>query len=631
MRKVKLDAVSCQATDVAMRVYQAIGSPKANEAAELLMSKQYQKLITLEVDPALYTDHNLFADDYLVVKLMSKFPHFPVTDPEQVATEAFWASEQLCKATNERIRHWRTSPEKAGTLINQVLHLAAGKIAQVLGVPRIPEIVDACGWGPGVSSSSKGCHTSVYNKFSDQPGATPDLITAGGHQLINAYPLWSAVLLQAQDEKGLAAPCSVLSAALPRVPGNAVAFVPKNAKTHRAIAVEPHLNAFLQKGIGGVMRKRLKRIKTPFGIDLDNQIPNQEMAQLGSWDNSLATVDLSAASDTISIELVRQLLPEPWFDLCDLARSKFGSLDGKWFRYHKFSSMGNGFTFELESLIFWALTHSVVSYMNSDTGWVRVFGDDIICPAECYDTLVQVLGFCGFKVNASKSFHDGPFRESCGKDFFKGSPVRPFFFKEEVKDARNVYRMANAIRRYGRLRNHNHGSDGRFRSVWNYLLSRVPKPLRLMIPDGIGDGGFISNFDEATPSALRKGTKKRKKTLHPQGANRLSNGFEGYSFVGLVEKPVKRDFHRILPGVAMMLWTTGPQSLATPNGYKWGDKVKGGIPRPYLLRLLPTREELKQLTREGAPTHGSYNLRERTTPRAQTMTVRTWPNLGPWF
>lgn len=631
MRKVKLNAVPCQTVDVASRVYKAIGSPKASEALQLLEQQRWQELIALEVNPSEYTDHNQFADDYLVVKLLSKYPHFQVADPEQVAKAAFWAAEQRCKETNQRIRHWREAPEKAGTLINRILHLAAGKIAQVLGVPRVQEIVDACGWGPGVSSSSKGCHTSVYNKFSDQPGATPDLITAGGHQLINAYPLWSAVLLRAQDEEGFSLPCSVLSAALPRVPGNAVAFVPKNAKTHRAIAVEPHLNAFLQKGIGAVMRKRLKRIKTPFGIDLDNQLPNQEMAQLGSWDNSLATVDLSAASDTVSTELVRQLLPEPWFDLCDIARSKFGSLDGEWFRYHKFSSMGNGFTFELESLIFWALTHSVVSDMNSDTGWVRVFGDDIICPSECYDTLVQVLDFCGFTVNASKSFHDGPFRESCGKDFFNGSPVRPFFFKEEVKDARNVYRMANAIRRYGRLRNHNHGSDGRFRSVWNYLLSRVPKPLRLMIPDGIGDGGFVCNFDEATPSVTRKGTKKRKKADHPQGVSRLSNGFEGFSFIGLVEKPVKRDFHRILPGVAMMLWTAGHKSSLPRYSYKWGDTAKGVIPKPYLLSLIPKRDELKQLTEEGSPTNGGYNLRERTTPRTQTMTVRTWPNLGPWF
>lgn len=620
MRKVKLDAVSCSTADVALRVYEAVDSPKALAAWMLLKYGEHQQLISLEADPADYTDHNRFADDYLVAKLMSKYPHFNVADPEQVAKATFWAAEAACKATNERIRHWRASPLTAGTMINQVFHLAAGKIAQVLGVPRLGEILEACGWGPGVSSSSKGCHTSVYNKFSDQPGATPDLITAGGHQIINAYPLWSSVLMSAQDENGLSVPCSVLSSALPSVPGNAVAFVSKNAKTHRTIAVEPHLNAFLQKGIGSVMRRRLKRIKTPFGIDLDDQVPNQELAQLGAWDNSLATVDLSAASDTISIELIRQLLPEPWFDLCDLARSKFGSLDGEWFRYHKFSSMGNGFTFELESLIFWALTHSVVSIMNSDTGWVRVFGDDIICPSECYDTLVDVLAFCGFTVNKSKSFSNSAFRESCGKDFFEGSPVRPFFFKEEVKDARNVYRMANAIRRYGRLRNHNLGSDGRFRPVWNYLLSRVPKPLRLLIPDGIGDGGFVSNFDEAAPAAL-----------FTQGIRRLPDGFEGFSFIALVEKPVKKDFQRILPGVAMMLWTTGHKSKELHHSYRWGERFSGGIPLAFLRRAIPKRDDLKQLTLEGSPTHGEYNLRDKTKPRAQTMTVRTWPNLGPWF
>jgi hypothetical protein len=35
----------------------------------------------------------------------------------------------------------------------------------------------------------------------------------------------------------------------------------------------------------------------------------------------------------------------------------------------------------------------------------------------------------GFQINQHKSFFEGPFRESCGKDFFRGFSVRPVYLK----------------------------------------------------------------------------------------------------------------------------------------------------------------------------------------------------------
>jgi hypothetical protein len=163
------------------------------------------------------------------------------------------------------------------------------------------------------------------------------------------------------------------------------------------------------------------------------------LAQIGSNDGSLATIDLSSASDTVAREVVRFLMPESWYERLDLCRSKVGELDGKWLRYEKFSSMGNGFTFELETLIFWGLAIACVRSCGLETDKVRVYGDDIIVPVDAYDFLVEVLSYCGFTTNSSKSYKSGAFRESCGKDYFNGHEVRPFFQKEYLNGVETLF------------------------------------------------------------------------------------------------------------------------------------------------------------------------------------------------
>jgi hypothetical protein len=58
-----------------------------------------------------------------------------------------------------------------------------------------------------------------------------------------------------------------------------------------------------------------------------------------------------------------------------------------------------------------------------------VFGDDIIVCREAYDLFCQFLDRLGLRVNLAKSFNQGPFRESCGHDYFKGHDVRGVYLK----------------------------------------------------------------------------------------------------------------------------------------------------------------------------------------------------------
>jgi hypothetical protein len=204
-------------------------------------------------------------------------------------------------------------------------------------------------------------------------------------------------------------------------------------------------------------------------------------------------MDLSNASDTISRNLVKLLLPGRWYDVLDDLRSKKTEFRGSWYLLEKFSSMGNGFTFELETLIFLALTLAL------DTSWddpkgphflvpgvnVFIYGDDIIAPTEYSNDLLACLEFFGMSVNKRKTFVSGPFRESCGGDFFLGRDVRPYFLKESPCEPQQLISLANGLRRLSR------GAESRSRHVnraWFSILDALPSSIRcLRGPEDLGD------------------------------------------------------------------------------------------------------------------------------------------------
>jgi len=211
----------------------------------------------------------------------------------------------------------------------------------------------------------------------------------------------------------------------PRFVGGSILFtVPKSSDIDRVACKEPDFNVFFQKSFGNQIRYLLRRV----GINLNDQTINGELARVGSIDGSLATLDLSSASDSVTLELVRLLLPPDWFYYLDACRCLTIDLDGVETPLSMFSSMGNGFTFELESLLFYGLARSV-AYLTGLRGKISVYGDDIIVPTDVAPYLFHALRGVGFTVNAEKSFVDGPFRESCGAYWHEGINVKPFYMK----------------------------------------------------------------------------------------------------------------------------------------------------------------------------------------------------------
>lgn len=260
------------------------------------------------------------------------------------------------------------------------------------------------------------------------------------------------------------------------VEGNVLFTVPKSTDIDRCACKEPDINMFLQKGVGSFIRKRLRR----HGIDLNDQSVNRDLARQGSIDGSLATLDLSSASDSVSTRLVECLLPDLWFSLLNALRCEVTIIDGERHVNEMFSSMGNGFTFELESLLFYVLARTT-AYFRGIPGIISVYGDDIIVPTDLAPDLMFVLNFFGFQVNPDKSFWNGTFRESCGGHYDGGRDVTPFYVKEPISTVLDLIHLLNRIRKWSAL----DGPSGAWVDIladdlyplWNELRQYVPKHL----------------------------------------------------------------------------------------------------------------------------------------------------------
>lgn len=249
------------------------------------------------------------------------------------------------------------------------------------------------------------------------------------------------------------------------VQGSRLSFVPKNDTTSRSICTEPILNMYYQLGLGAILTRRLKSF---FKIDLSTQpVKNAELALRGSLDNSWSTIDLESASDTLSMALYREVLPYDVFSYVSLLRSPRVSYNGSTQVLHMCSTMGNGFTFPLQTIAFAAMVSAVNTSLSLFDS-VNVFGDDILIRQVAVLRLRRLLSLCGCVVNDSKSFSEGPFRESCGYDYFLGRNIRGPYIKS-LNTLQDSYAAINMLNRFSAR------SGLCLRRSVKYLLARVDR------------------------------------------------------------------------------------------------------------------------------------------------------------
>lgn len=430
-------------------------------------------------------------------------------DKELVAFTKFCESEKACEVTNRCFLLWGQGRFVFDPLVERVLHTAQRKISRVLGdCPALSTLVPKM--GPGASTQVPKRNACLAEKLRQVPACSTNLAPLAGDLL--SLMGWG----DGQSEYEVDVPIHF----------SKLDFVPKNAKTFRGTMTQPALNSMWQGAVGEYIADQLKYV----GIDIHDQSKNQHWAWLGSKVGIAATIDLSSASDTIATGLVQHLLSSDWFDLLFSLRCSEVLYEDTVFRLHQFSSMGNGFTFPLETLIFWALSASVVEIYDAHTIVpTLVYGDDIIVPVGSAVPLIKVLTALGFTPNPKKSFWEGTFRESCGCDYVSGINVRPYFI-DGLLTGEDIFRIHNFYVKRG---------DAVFASC----LAKVIEPtIRLRGPQGFGDG-HLHSLAYVSRRVSRK-------------------GWSGYTFETWTRKPVLLD-----EGV----WSRYLREK--PKGFKWKEKA----------------------------------------------------------
>lgn len=375
---------------------------------------------------------------------------------EQVISEADSAALALFLECNDRCASF-TGIQPA----NLVEEIAVGEVKRFLfdfftgndlfktddpNLLNFPSI--ARGWSLGNGSNIGAKSTDMYSKFVNSTMAhTDENLYKYYVQASHSWETWRDV----EAFRAERYPTEL-------VRGSRLSFVPKTRTISRTICTEPVLNMLFQKGIGDVIERRLRQIS---GINLSEQpLRNAELARLGSITGEFGTIDLSSASDTISLSLLREILPaQPmrWLMRC---RSPVTILpDGREIELHMISSMGNGFTFPLQTTIFTAIVLAAYrvcgvkahrplgSCTAGKLGNYGVFGDDIIVDKRAYRLVCRLLTIFGFTVNEEKSFNEGFFRESCGHDYYSGYNVRGVYIKK-LLTSNDFYSAINRLNRW---------------------------------------------------------------------------------------------------------------------------------------------------------------------------------------
>lgn len=395
----------------------------------------------------------------------------PHVDKKRVAIEAFVRSEELCRLTNTRIKNAMFQPGPHQEIIHGVQYWVK-RILGTLSVEKLHYVEQSFRFGPGATSSCGGTDILPSIKYACDVHVTQRLYPFAKSVMGYSWYTSDHGQVIANDESELTT-------------------VPKSAKTDRCICIEPHLNIYYQLGVGALIRRQLKR----FGFNLDDLFEWNRYLASQAQDWSLSTIDLKAASDTISKDVVRLLLPRKWYELLYLGRTDSTNVDGVTHQLEKFSSMGNGFTFELETLIFLATCLAA----GCDRKLVSVYGDDIVCERNRASTVIEYLTFLGFEVNRDKTFLEGNFFESCGEDYHNGVNVRPFYLRGDYHDKDEAcFQIANKIRRWSTVVHQDKVVvNNDYFAVWWLAYSKASHLARqTAIPNGCGDNGFIRSREE---------------------------------------------------------------------------------------------------------------------------------------
>lgn len=214
-----------------------------------------------------------------------------------------------------------------------------------------------------------------------------------------------------------------------------LASVPKKVNARRLIAKEDPINMDRQLRLKEALDRHAARSRHSNGLPFHDQSRNRFAAKLGAYTGMYATHDASHASDSVTKQLVHMLFPQSWWEAMRtcIPYAVFPSARADHAKYiSMFGTMGCGCTFHVETLVFYALGLATTQLvlrrrhnqpfsscdLSAPITCVQAYGDDFIGLSAVADDVVSVFSYFGISTNVEKSYFSGPFRESCGADWY---------------------------------------------------------------------------------------------------------------------------------------------------------------------------------------------------------------------
>lgn len=369
-------------------------------------------------DPVHHSDH-LLGTLLQVEAFFKKNASFAVDGPcRQAALDSFRKGEERCRVTNRRVDFYCLQPERLAPDLKLWISRMQQVIGSVLGplddfIRDIPDLVKITSGATAQDSRRKSLpHLKLRRCYSTTSASA-------SHLLRSLATFW-----------GYKQPRTEVRSQ------NRVLFVPKNWKTYRSVAPEPNGTMPFQLAFDTYCKRRLHQID----VNLRDQSLNQRCALRGSIDSSISTIDLEGASDSLAINVLALLLPYEWFEFLSKLRSLRYTGEAGNGVYSKFSSMGNGMTFALETLVFASACIAVGSKSYA------VYGDDIAIESTLTSAVLRLLRFLGFRSNDAKTHTTGFYRESCGEHYYKGISITPYYLRGSTWDKRSMCLFVNSMR-----------------------------------------------------------------------------------------------------------------------------------------------------------------------------------------
>lgn len=513
-------------------------------------------------------DLNGFKDNYLASEILSKFLEKDSTADSgnrERAIAKWLACEEVNAVTNDRLSYI-SHVTLCGISLAKIVSVVRKVIADILG-ETIPTEALIGSFSGGASTSRNRLQSLAGMKYTGQADITAaclpwlklaldDCVLSKDRDIVDhGCPGWDPFLIDINI-----------------VEGNELFTVPKKSDIDRVCCKEPDLNMWMQKAAGNYIRKRLRKV----GINLNDQEKNKSFAYEGSKTGLIATLDLSSASDSVTTGLCELVLPFLWFDYLSDLRSPKTKVAGEYHTNEMFSSMGNGYTFELESLIFFAIVRAV-HMLKKASGPISIYGDDIICPSSIADEVTEVLEYFGFSLNKQKSFSTGPFRESCGGHYYNGLDVSPFYIRAPIERLTDLINVLNKIRKWS-----DSGAgllDSTLEEVWVKYAKLVPDELK---------GGFDYERDTllVSPDPLCKQLVRKNVDVHVSSDGEYvwwlntTWGRQSPISVSVPKGVCPKWLHTYVPLRQEAVTVSGSQrALAKCRARRIGASVEGGLAR----------------------------------------------------